>query len=189
MLSAESSPPIRKTGNWNWDGWDVAIYDNMHPCTLFDSFFGHIPVAGNWIYERHAGVCINHHQVFVSSVEVAMVTSDVMSPDPDPGQGRGRAKSWSDPRYLLNIEHFINITRLAFFVRLLVTCMDMTVYICNKAKFSHAAPKRPPGCKNLVICEVVWQRTAGLRVGMLAAFFPFHTIWGSKQQTCSIHQK
>ena len=39
-----------------------------------------------------------------------MVTSDVMSPDPDPGQGRGRAKSWSDPRYLLNIEHFINIT-------------------------------------------------------------------------------
>ena len=72
--------------------------------------------------------------------------------------------------------------------RLLLTCMDMTVYICNKAKFSHAAPKRPPGCKNLVICEVVWQRTAGLRVGMRSAFFPFHTIWGSKQQTCSIHQ-
>ena len=51
------------------------------------------PSPGIKYYERHAVVCINQHQVFVSSVEVAIVTGDVMCPDPDPGQGRGRAKS------------------------------------------------------------------------------------------------
>ena len=35
-----------------------------------------------------------------------------------------------------------------------MTCIDMTVYVCNKAKFSHATSKEPRLAKNLLF--VMW---------------------------------
>ena len=35
-----------------------------------------------------------------------------------------------------------------------MTCIDVTVYVCNKAKFSHATSKEPTLAKNLLF--VMW---------------------------------